>query len=229
MSDNFGLAGFALDDPEQLDELVRTVVRQGERTPVRDGVFHANWTGASGAGCDVVVGNGGVECAKPTFRGAPGARVRVASWGEDADCEWCAPLWLDVLGETSYPAVVEVDDVAVVRGWLREGEDYDVSLTVFADETVTWPDLADRAAVPVGTFGHPPVARMLIAGEVLSAERRVNELTGDAFGHARVASLSAEYDVLVPPDSLPRAGEVVRLAGWIVAHVVPPKRRWWRR
>lgn len=228
---NFTLAGFPVEDDEELDAVLRRALEKGSQERVRDGVAHVDWTGASGAGIDVVVEGGAVACAKPTFRGEPGARARAGRWAEERDeCAWCVPLWLDVLGETEYPALVEVDDMALVRQWVRD-EEYDVSLTVFADEHVEWDELARQAAIPVGTFGESPHARMLVSGDVLSAERRVNELAGALFVHARVASLSAEYDVLLPPDEPPPArGDLVRVEGWIVAHVHRPQaKRWWRR
>ncbi|HEV2889758.1 MAG TPA: hypothetical protein VGX28_05225 [Frankiaceae bacterium] len=225
----FALAGFAVEDTDALGEVVRKAREAGEAKAVRPGVAHLDWTGRSGAGIDVVFENGTVACAKPTFRGEPGARVRAGRWADRReDCEWCVPLWVEV--PDGYPAVVEVDDMALVRGWIRD-EEYDASLTVFADERVEWDELARRAAIPVGTFGETPHARMMVSGDVLSAERRVNELTGGTFVHARVASLAADYDVLLPPDEPPPApGDLVRVAGWVVAHVRRPSpKRWWRR
>lgn len=230
---HFTAVGFPADTPEDMESAALTVLANGTRADVGRGIAHVDWTGGSGAGFDVVLSAEGIECTKPTFRGAPGARVRAGRWIADPQCEWCSPLWLEVLGETGYPAVVEVDDMALVRRWLRKGAVYDVALTVFVEENdVAGDDLATRAAVPVGTFGETPYASMLVSGDVLSAERRVNELTGAAFGHARIASLDAEYDLVHDPhDPLPAVGSVARAAGWVVAHVEQPATRakWWRR
>lgn len=217
----FASVGFPMPG-EAFDDVVRRVWTDGHHFDVRPGVVQADWAGTSGAGIEVFVVDGTVVYAKPTFRGKPGARARLLAWGT-GDNEWCVPVRIEVLGEAEYPATVEIDDIAVAWKWLSDGNEYDVSLALFVREQGLSKDLlAARAALPWGELGDGST-EMAISGEVLSVGRRVNEMTGGAFGHARVASLSAEYDVLFAGiEPLPARGETVRVSGRLFANVRRP-------
>lgn len=200
----------------------------------RRSAFH-DLTDPSGAGLDVVVTDGALVCAKPTFQGAPGAQVRIRGLVADAECEWCSVLVVEVLedGEMAYPAPVEVGDLPLVRSALGEGVECAASFALFVDERGAGEGmLAPQAAIPGGLFGTgPAVAQMLLSGEVLAAERRRNAATGATFGWARVASFGAEYDLLYDGDP-PAVGTTEYAAGWLLAHLYPPpapRRRWSRR
>lgn len=215
----FAAVGFPMPG-HAFDALVERVWNDGHQVEVRPRVVQADWAGTSGAGIEVFVMDGKVVYTKPTFRGKPGAVARPSEW-DASGSEWHRPLRIKVLGETEYPAVVEVDDTAVARRWLREGRDYDASLALFVREQAVRDDrvAAPRAAVALESWS----TEILLSGQVLSAERRVNELTGGAFGHARVASLSADYDVLFADvEPLPERGETVRVRGWLFANFRRP-------
>lgn len=234
---HFAQAGFPVEDREDFGRLVDLAVDRGARTDLARGLSFHDLADASGAGVDVVLRGGRVDCVKPGFAGAPGAEVVALRWQPDEECEWCSLLWVDVLedGQPAYPAVVEVADLPLVRDAIREGERYRASLTVFADEVpdpAAWPELAPRAAIPTGTFGAAPRADMLVAGEVVAAGRRRNTLGGRDYAWARLASFAAEYDVLLP--EVPEVGATVHAGGWLLASLDVPRRpaaakKWWRR
>jgi hypothetical protein len=235
MSSHYAQVGFPAVSQDDLMSVLDAMVKHGSAVAVRRGVTLRKFRDPSGAGGDVVmVPRKMVDCAKPTFHGEPGATVRIGRVSPDAECEWCSVVWLDVLedGEDVYPAVVEVAGFAEVLPRLVAGTECRASLALFAHELgpqVAEPaGLADRAAIPTGSFGDTPRAEMLIAGRVLAAERRTNTLTGGTFGWARVESLAATYDVLVP-DALPAVGDVVQAIGWLVADLDLPARRRWHR
>ena len=234
---HFAQAGFAVEDQDDFGRLVELALERGTRTELARGLSFHDLADESGAGLDVVLRDGAVDCVKPGFAGGRGAEVVAVRWQPHEECEWCALLWVDVLedGEQAYPAVVEVADLPLVRDAIREGERYRASLTVFAHELpdpAAWPDLADRAAIPTGTFGGEPQAEMLVAGEVVAAGWRRNAIAGRDYAWARLASYAAEYDVLLP--EVPEVGATVHAHGWLLADLDMPRqpdaaKRWWRR
>jgi hypothetical protein len=244
VSNHFGQVGFLMRDREELLAVANRAIREGVRGDGGRGASLHRWDDASGAGCVVVVDEQGIQCAKPTFAGTPGATVRMGRWNEGkGDCAWCATLYVEVLedGEMVYPALVEVADTEGVRRSVAPADVARASLVLFAEETggpELWPELADRSAIPTGTFGNEPRARLALSGEVLRSELRTNALTGLPFGWARVASLAAEYDVLLPEP--PPVGSTLRAGGWLFAALdvaikpaEPPRaragRRWFGR
>jgi hypothetical protein len=237
---DFARAGFPMPEERALVKFANRAIREGVRGDAGRGCSSHRWDDASGAGFAVVLDDRAIQCTKPTFAGTPGATVRIGTWtSERRRCPWCEALYVEVLedGEMAYPALVEVADTEGVRRSVAPGDVCAASLVLFARETGgpdLWPELADRAAIPMGTFGKQPRALMMLSGEVLRSERRTNALTAVPFGWARVASLAAEYDVLLPEP--PPPGSTLRARGWLFATLdvaikpaEPPRERAGRR
>jgi hypothetical protein len=230
----FAVAGFPVPDEEAFEALAGRAVREGASRPAGGGATLHEWADdTSGAGIVCVTRRRALECTKPVFRGAPGATLRAGRWIEDPECPWCPVLGVDVLedGAAVHPAFVAVLDLPAAARAVRPDEVYPASLTLFAEKAGgdLMDGLATRAAIPTGMFGGSE-ARILISGEVLASERRTNALTGEPVGWARVASLGAEYDVLLPDPPAP--GTVMQASGWLMADLrlphEPHRRRWWR-
>ncbi|HSC88698.1 MAG TPA: hypothetical protein VLC09_15560 [Polyangiaceae bacterium] len=100
--------------------------------------------------------------------------------------------------------------------------------------------LADQGFLPHGMFGNEgdlrARARATVTGQVVSLSHPTNQLSGQRFTWARVASMMGELDIVAP-----FTGEVARTDGmraladvWLVGHPEgspprPGKRSLWRR
>jgi hypothetical protein len=82
----------------------------------------------------------------------------------------------------------------------------------------------------------PPEAHALIAGHVLEADARRNEVTGKPFCWALIDTLGGTYDAVIDPGLLhrfPRTGDIVSGWFWLSGRLpdgnAPAKGGWFKR
>lgn len=224
MANHFGAIGIVIRSKEEFEKVVGTLMNAGTSTPLTADLGETVWTDPSGARMVVQTRDGKIEFMFPCFAGqtppAPVANVRMV------DQETALLELLDAPGGTMVcPLAVELEDRATLT--LRGGHLDQGSLVVsaLAEEIVVHADtdaynesqtgmrFAADFLIPSGTFSlnaadpdWAPSARAIFAGEVLEAETRTNESTGEAFHRVRVRTISAlEVDIAVATDELPEA------------------------
>ena len=239
----FECVGFPFKTDEDFDTVVPDVIErmatEARRLPCPAGFDGWSYRDPSGAGLiayiskDAATGGRSLHCLKPTFFGGSRQEISAGSLVEAEECPFCDVARVEVLdakGEVAYPAVVRISDPAFRRYNLGEGSRGKIQMTLFALELNPWKrqvqkgghsrDLAEQAFYPSGNAGDPPRPEAIVSGHVLQAERRRNDLGNSDFVWARIASLAAEYDVVLPTHLMaeaPPAGAVLQVSARVYA------------
>ena len=239
----FECVGFPFKTDEDFDTVVPDVIErmatEARRLPCPAGFEGWSYRDPSGAGLlayiskDAATGGRSLHCLKPTFFGGSRQEIAAGSFVEAEECPFCDVARIEVLdatGAVAYPAVVRISDPAFRRYNLGEGNRGRIQITLFALEIDPWKrrfqegghsrDLAERAFYPTGNAGDPPRPEAIVSGHVLQAERRRNDLGGAEFVWARIASLAAEYDVVLPTGLMaepPKEGSVLQVSARVYA------------
>ncbi len=225
MTSTMGCLGLGAETDEGFDALVERVLPQATLMGVGDGYDHLRWTDSSGARLTILVREGKVEYALPSFSGPPGARL-----GDLAAVafEMAAADVLDDEGETVTRVACEVeqmhflpDEPVTTAATLTA---FGLQVTVHEDEQdflasddslldpdkkdeprpdhlpegFAWPTrMAPESFISYGLFGDPAESEphALLCGTVLAVTTRTTALTGQRFHVARVRTVGMEVDL----------------------------------
>ncbi len=227
---------------EQLDQLAQAAHELGRNENGSIGVLVHQDT--SGSRVTLTLEQGSITCLTPAFR--PGQRLRVLVHRfQPNECRYERPLMVDLLDadrEQLYPLAVQIEDLAVSEDRFRGGDIVDIEIAALAEEIEVFPNeeafrstgspMATQSVIPSGLFSlgtdsddtsFEVSPRMLMTGEVVSAEFRRHSLFGGQFVRLTVASYGGSFEVLADASDLltdagpvlPPLGAVVRGQFWL--------------
>jgi len=248
MMDHFSPIGFLIESEDDLMKLIEQIEEAEEIVPVKKGTY-VRWS--SGCGAELWLQGdrknrliGG----SPHFSGTSQVQVGLTTRLKrpyDNALEGAFKAWAEPQPEDPtkgvYPFVFDAPDFAVysdvklpsvataqVSAFAEEIAIYESPEAFLASQTGE-PRLASQSFIPLGLFpgtgqgAKSADARALFAGHVLKAEERVNDLSGETFIWALVATLGGTYDVVVASsmmEDFPVEGNVIRGSFWLSGRLV---------
>jgi hypothetical protein len=203
-------------------------------------------------------GDGRLACAAPSFAATSRVRARLNGVAADPECPFCSALVVEVLedGEMVYPLALQLENVDQVLEMELDGREGDLAVAAFAEDVRIWTDeraydealdpevpLASRSLLPTGFFTPEQKRRgflrrkepepivqphALVTGLVEDAAIVRNEVSGEEFIHARVATYAVLLDVVLSASEAPEplaAGNVVQAGSWMMGRLLgePPE------
>jgi hypothetical protein len=244
MASNLACIGIRVDEVSDLHWLIGEIMNVAKPIQRPDGRLEYRWQDPSGSRLSFALQNGEISEFMPSFAG--GTSLDLGRVIEETDGIFVVDI-LDSRGEIATRAGVDVHDLSAFRAWAESGSAAGVAqLTAFgvhlsihengeyflaSEESLLSPEssiedgVVSRWAVEsfmsFGGFGNDePTATAHLSGTVISADRRIMELTGESFVAARVRTSSFEVDLCFPslPDvSVPIPGNVVTGIVYLVA------------
>lgn len=239
MGTHFGAIGLPGDGAGQFSEALMAFASKATtlgETPAAAVIAHTDQSGARMS--LTLLPDGAIQCLTPSFAGTSRLTVIADSFG-DHECPYEMPLIVEVLddtGEMVHPLALQAEDVAVWQASFTPGEQVDLNVTAFAERIDVFADeaayrasgtpMAVQSLIPSGMFAPGGVSeqdwvvapRALISGNVRSATKLVNGLTGLEFVHAVVESYAMVVDIVIDPadiDGPPAAGFIVSGQFWL--------------
>ena len=231
----FESVGFPFRSEEEFDRLVPAMVermmKEARRLPVPAGAEGWCYRDPSGAGLLAYIARDEesedhrrLQCFKPMFYGGTRQDVVGGSLVEAEDCPFCDVARVDVLdarGAVAHPLVVRFSDPNFRRFSWKEGRKGQLQCTLFAAEVGDAAGVrGEEVFLATGAMADPPRPEAALAGRVVRADRRKNELGGEKFIWAEVACGAQNYDVVAPVALLPEPpapGTMLRARGKIYA------------
>jgi len=225
MTSTMGCLGLGADTSEDFELLLTRVLPVATPMGVGDGYEHLRWTDPSGARLTILVREGEVEYALPSYAGRPGARL-----GDLASValEMATADVLDAQGETATRLACEVEQMHFLPdhpvsgpaaltafgldvGFYADEQEFAESDDSLLDpdkkdeprpdhlpEGFAWPTrMAAESFVSYGLFGDPAESEphALLCGTVLSTSTHTVDPTRQTFHVARVRSVEMEVDL----------------------------------
>ena len=137
-----------------------------------------------------------------------------------------------------FPFSFDLPDFDLQAGRLRLPAIREVALSGFARQIRCWDDeaayqadqkqrpaMATQSFIPVGQFAtwQGPVAAGLFTGVVVSAQLKVNPISGLSYYHATVETLGGQVDVVADPEicaMAPTSGGIIQATCWLSGRLV---------
>lgn len=248
MPSHFSTIGLRVRSEEEMYDLANRVGPLAEPLEAADGVYF-HWADPSGAELWIQVRGDEILGLNPHFAGRSRLRARLTArvkTDSPSPLDGTFHAWADPPdggGEDSgaYPFVFDAPDARLhdglqlpatttvqVAAYAREIEAFD-SPEAYAASQGGEVKFAARSFIPSGLFTpggestDPPRAQAIFTGEVLEADRRVNQLTGESFVWCLVDTYGGVYDVVVDPELLPdppKVGGVVSGSFWLTGRIL---------
>ncbi|GIE84939.1 hypothetical protein [Actinoplanes regularis] len=253
MTSNFECVGLGGLDRAAFNRLLSPIMAESVLLGERDGLTVRRWTDPSGVRLVLTLRGGKLQEILPSFAGTPGARLRAArrvndemivadvldEEGEQVTMLAAAAEQLHLLGEPAdgRGAMIALGGGVTVHPDEDAWHASDASLLGTPEEGADPVRLGAESFISYGVFDQAngePYA--LLAGVVLSAERRRVRISGGEFSVARVRTAGFETEVCLSGDlPTPVPGNVLGGTVYLIADLpfvsvpAPRRRSWWRK
>lgn len=238
MASHYSSLGFIFKSEKHFQQITEKLAADAEPFEASEGSYW-RWTSPSGAEVWLQVNEENeLIGAQPHYAGDSAVRIRATAHvrrPEDTQLDGAFHAWANPTEEADgdYPFVFDCANFRQVSDVALPAEGF-VQIAAFAHEITRYesaeaydraqtdePKLAALSFIPAGLFApapQPPMAHAMFAGEVLRAERKMNEAGGGAFLWLAVRTYGGTFDVVADPELLPRvpaAGNVVTGSFWL--------------